>query len=407
MPQSLIKEEHVLAALTTDRGVSAQLISWSLQKFIEAGENATSFVICVQVEFSQNGKKERTNYIAKLNPLRGENWTDFMRMAFKKEIRFYNEIEPALTSQLKNGGLDALKIPRCFFASLQQDKEIILQEDLRAQGFQKYDRRKTMDISHATVVLQEMARFHASSFLLQAAESQDFHLKYDYLFLHWSNYKPKSGETYRVVMADSLDNARVLLETVDGYGRAAEWVESIKPRVLNMFKEHTTTTPPFSSVCHFDLVNNNFLFRYDEPGDPVDVRILDFQMCYVASLATDIAEFFYTCLSSHDRKTHLDRLLFIYFASFSNVLKASGKAIPFTYKELQDEYKAKFLYGVVAAICKLPIIVAEEDEIPDMDSYVDQKTFSNTQQSSMITMIQKYNNFQPRFLSIFKELNLT
>ncbi|XP_045587617.1 uncharacterized protein [Procambarus clarkii] len=403
MPESLLKREHVLAALTADRGHTAHLKSWSMRQFTEAGENATAFVACVIVEFSQNGKIEKTNYIAKLNPLRGETWSDFMHMAFHKESKLYQEIEPMLTMLLEKRGLDALRIPRCLFSSLEPDQEVIILDDLRGQGFRKYDRRKTMDIAHATVVLQEMARFHAAS-MLQVTQIPDFEVKYDFLCKHWCNYKADAGDTYRVVMSDNLENVRVLLQTEEGYERAADWVERLKPQVLSMFEEQTATTASFTVICHLDLVNNNLLFRYNERGEPIDVRILDFQMCYIASLATDLAEFFYTCLGASDRKTHLDCLLSTYYASFSEVLEASGTAMPFTYKELHEEYKCKFLFGVLAAIWKLPFIIAEGDEIPDMDNYVDQEAFCQTQQRNMLTMLKKYKNFHLRFLSIFDEV---
>ncbi|KAG7170770.1 uncharacterized protein LOC121864073 [Homarus americanus] len=405
MHQTLIKREYVMAALTADRGHDAELLSWTAHEFTEPGENTAAFLMCLEVEFSQNGKNDRINYIAKLNPLRTENWTDFIRMSFQKEVGFYEELGPALTTQMKAAGLDGLRFPRCFFFSLKQDGEVIIQEDLRTQGFRKCDRMKTLDISHATIALQELARLHAASLVLKTKLTKDIQSKYDdFLSKHWSSFKIGAEEIYCTLMSDNLENVKVVLQKMEGYERAAEWVENLKSKVLSIFQEQTATTPQFAVVCHFDLVNNNLLFRYNEHGKPIEVKILDFQMCYTASLATDITDFVYNCLSGSDRKTHLDDFLSSYYASFSRVLQACDSPIPFTYKQLQEEYKSKLLFGVMSSLYKLPFIVAEDNEILDMDNYDNQTTFTNTQQRNMMIMFDRNKSFHDRLLSIFDDL---
>lgn len=257
----LIHEEHVMTALTADKGNDVCLNTWTIHNLTEAGDNFTAVLACIKVVFSQNGTINKVSYVAKLDPRRGEHWKDFIRMAFEKEVRFYEELVPAMSSELEEVRLRGLRVPRCFFTSLKEKEEMIIQEDLRAQGFKLFDRTKTMDIPHAILVMQELARLHAASLLLEDTEGQNLRVKYDFLSNHWSNFKAGADEGYRTVMIDSLENARVVLKKVEGFERAVDWLENLKAKVLSVFQEQTVTNPPFAVVCHFDAVSNNFLFR--------------------------------------------------------------------------------------------------------------------------------------------------
>ncbi|KAK7078256.1 hypothetical protein SK128_027802 [Halocaridina rubra] len=70
--------------------------------------------------------------------------------------------------------------------NVEPQREIIIMEDLRQHGFKMYDRRKGMDNAHTVLVMEELARLHAASLLLHAAEGyQTVYNHHDFLTKDW------------------------------------------------------------------------------------------------------------------------------------------------------------------------------------------------------------------------------
>ena len=84
----------------------------------------------------------------------------------------------------------------------------------------------------------------------------------------------------------------------------------------------------FTVVCHGDLCWANILFRcaaccqylrrmwivtkvsrYDEAGEPKEVKFIDFQSSRLSSLVTDLLTLAFTSLSSSLRREHTDTML--------------------------------------------------------------------------------------------------
>lgn len=264
-PQSLITEEDVAAALRKDKGPGARLTSWSVVDFTKKGDNYACVVSSVAVRYARGSEDGEVVYVVKLNPCRKmESFREFTHGVFEKECKFYLKLVPELNRKLENAGQTLLRVPRCFHGCLEHDREMIFLEDLRPRGFKMFDRKKGLDVAHATLILQELARLHSASVLLQA-ETPDEDLAEIYSFLKPDWFElgaPADSPNSIATLFDGyLQNAIEILKAVGGYARAIAWVESIRPRVIDIFKTKLGKAS-FSVVCHGDCWNNNVLFRY-------------------------------------------------------------------------------------------------------------------------------------------------
>lgn len=189
-------------ALHHDKGSDAHLASWVIQDFLEEGDNYASAVTSVKVEYIQGGETHDVSYIVKLKRKRdGGSPTYFDDMTFEKEARFLTEICPLLNSELLTAGLPPLQLPRCCHRALSDNQDYLFLEDLRFKGFRWHDRKKGMDCLHANLVLQELTRLHAASFLLRKKNEEDLLTKYKFLAWEWHNYSDESRKEFTTLFA--------------------------------------------------------------------------------------------------------------------------------------------------------------------------------------------------------------
>ncbi len=59
------------------------------------------------------------------------------------------------------------RVAKGYASSYKLGKEVLILEDLRKRHFKLFDRRRGMDVPHATLVLKELGRLHAASLLLE------------------------------------------------------------------------------------------------------------------------------------------------------------------------------------------------------------------------------------------------
>ncbi|XP_045586392.1 uncharacterized protein [Procambarus clarkii] len=407
-PQDNITEAHVKAALTVDKGSEADLVSWSVKDFTHKGDNYATIVTSVSVKFSLAGQERTTSYVVKLNPMRPFlDFAVFTQAIFYKEAEFFEEILPLLNAELTVRGLQGLRVAKWFYTSLEKDKEMIFLEDLRLRGFKMFDRKKGMDVAHATLVLQELARLHAASLLLKAtAPEQDLADRFKHIKVDWLNYSKNARQTISEMFSSHFANAEELLHDIEGYEVAEQWMAKHKNDCAGLFESQLVRTPKFDVICHGDCWNNNVLFRYNDEDEPVEVMLVDLQLNRVASAATDLNYLLYTSLHGNDRKANWRDFLSSYYDTFQGVMEAGGRDMPFTLEELHQEYKNKMEYGILFSTMTVSIIISESKDIPDIDNLKEEdipKLLEEYRQKSL-GMMKNNPLFRSRFLALYDEL---
>ncbi|CAL4064816.1 unnamed protein product, partial [Meganyctiphanes norvegica] len=298
--KNLINESLVRAVLSYDMGQGIQLSSWSVEDFIKKGDSYASVVTSIRVGYQRGGGAIReVSYIAKLSPGSTlEFFTNNINNMFRKEGMFYLNIVPQLNNILRSVGQTALRAPRCLYADYTLGNEVLILEDLRSQGFRTFDRRKPMDIYHTNLVMKELGRLHASSLLLNMSSERHILELYPLLSDLWMDNSNPERVSWKSMMSGGLHNAIQLVKNVEGYEVVADWLETLQPHMLDIMVNQLELTDDQTAVlCHGDAWAGNMMFRYDHQGLPVDVKLVDWQCCRWAPLASELNYFMCTSLT--------------------------------------------------------------------------------------------------------------
>ncbi|XP_037797916.1 uncharacterized protein LOC119593070 isoform X2 [Penaeus monodon] len=395
---SEITQESVEAALRNDKGSDARLVSFTVQECSKKGDNYATFVDGVNVIYSLHETHHSVSYVVKYNPKRFKAFEELSYLVFVKEAMFYDHLVQDIQSQLNEIGQKPLRVPQCYHTSLEENREVIFLEDLRPKGFKMFDRKKSMDVAHTKLVLEELARLHAASYLLKL-KTPDLAEKYPILNVDWLNYADDARKTVQERFSDQMDMVKDMLNKVGGYEVAENWLSRNKGRVLEILENNIKGVPPFDVLCHGDCWTNNVLFRYNEKEVPVEVMLLDLQMCRQASPATDITYLFYTSLEGHVRTSNLESFLDIYYSAFLGVTEAGKSSLPFSRQKLRQEYKNRLEYGLLLALLATVIVLCEGDVAED-----NEEEFSESVKKVLDKLVSKSTILRPRFLCMFDEM---
>ncbi|KAK8735064.1 hypothetical protein OTU49_017443 [Cherax quadricarinatus] len=403
--RSLITESHVKQALKAQQGSSAQLLSWTVTDFTNKGDNYACVVTSIDVRYHKEGKDRKTSIVAKCNPCHIlPFFNEFSTIIFQKEVGYYLELLPLLNAQLSRVGCEPIRAPHCYFAHLTEQNEVIFLEDLRQEGFKMFDRMKGMDKAHAVLVLKELGKLHAASILYQKETSTVLEDKYTYI---QKDFQSMFGEVnFKKMLVSYTENAAEIAERIVGYKKIADWLKDFASNSSDVFLEQIKKSPPFDVLCHGDCWINNLLFKYDETGVPVDVRLLDFQISRKASPATDLNYFMYTSFNGPERKDNLETFLNVYYESLREVLEAGGTKAEFTSQELREEYHKKNLFGLIMAMMVVPVVVSQAADVIDLDNTTEgeHETFVEYLREKMLKQLDSNPLLRPRFISIFDEM---
>lgn len=394
-----------MEALQHDHGQDARLLSWSCHDFTNKGDNYVAAITSVNVNFSKDGRDEEATYVVKIKQNRN---SDFDDMVFMKESGFYTQLLPLLNAELTNAGMAPLRIPRCLHSTWHESQSQLFLEDLRPLGFKLYDRRKPLCPRHATLVLQELGRLHAASLLLQS-RSPEGELESRFPFLTWEmfNYSEKIKTAFRVLITGSLHTASLLAEAVEREDMRA-WFESLGPRAVEALVQVMGSSPPFDVIGHGDCWINNILFRYDAQGQPVEVMLLDFQLCRKASLAVDLNYFLFSSMAAAERNDKLEDLLATYYAALREVVEAARVIVPFALEEVIAEFYKKTILGLIFGALAIPALLCEAKEAQEFTVASGEHTHNYVvkKRESVLKMVKNNPLMRPRLMSLYEDVKL-
>ncbi|XP_064120880.1 uncharacterized protein LOC135225539 [Macrobrachium nipponense] len=273
-PKSLITEEYVKKALIADKGIQAVLKSWKVIDFTKRGDNYASEVTSVEVKYSLNDKEEFVTYVVKLNPHR--NFGEFQEaepFLFEKEGKFYKELMPVLNEVLMSAGQKPLRYAKCFFVSLEEGKEQLYFEDLRARGFKMFDRRKGMDECHIALVFSELARLHAASYLLtkKVLKGESAGARYEFLSKDLLDFTPNTKELFVSWMERCVDTGVIMLDKIGGYETASAWLKSLRSEIENILSSGIQST---RSAVYAMGTSGTTMFYLD-----ITLKVVQWKLC--------------------------------------------------------------------------------------------------------------------------------
>ncbi|XP_022904456.2 uncharacterized protein [Onthophagus taurus] len=287
-----------------------------------------------------------------------------MRKIHLNEYLFYENIYPEFIKFefVRNEDNYFKSVPKCYKIISNKNREVMILENLRANGFRSYNRRQPLDDNHLELILDELAHFHAVSFAFKDQKPDRFKeivknvswaasetIKEDYLETVWFLSKN---------VLEKLDS-----NTFFGYELFKSHVDSIKDFLsfLDNFDGR------FNVLNHGDLTLNNILFGYNEDDDdnPVRVSFLDWQLTKVTSPVIDLSYLIYgTCELKQMEK--IDYFLNFYYNKLGFYINLLGSDLSMLYPkdDFDEEWRKFSRYGLALSTIVIKLTFTDPDDVP-------------------------------------------
>ena len=235
--------------------------------------------------------------------------------------------------------------PKCYYARQSGKDGVVVMEDLTKSG---YRHASNMDLIHCELVMKAIAKYHALTYNLKL-KSQQLRDKFPMAFRN--GYIPHACETLNKILKKNIK----YLSSQTGQELNVEFLTKLQKNSTELMYLSMQAREPLATLCHGDLWANNIMFKYNGT-EPIDVKLLDFQLGIYANPMTDVSYFLCTGTFPCLRSSHLGDLLLVYSKEFSSALETLGCVTPRGggKEELISEYySADFNFSF---LCSFPFV---------------------------------------------------
>lgn len=282
--------------------------------------------------------------------------------AFRKEALFYKYLSSAMTAELRvdRPGFQPYVFPRCH--GIKDD--CLLLDDLGRDGFHGLGGRECMPIEHARLVVKALGELHAGGLVLEERAGGRTLLEQfpDLGFETFFSGDPAhpNASWHRASMKLCVG----IVPHLDKYKGDAAAIAKAQAALPGVLAEVFTVMGAWPGVrntmCHGDVWLNNFMFRDDEQGRPVEVSLVDFQLARYSPPAHDLAMFIAFCTDRAFQERHLDELTRLHYDSMAAALRRAGcdpdKVLPWS--EFSDVAQKQRKYGLLLMALENPLSLA-------------------------------------------------
>lgn len=371
-PPEWLNEDFFLNILrTTEKDPSIILTSFNMRPAIAKGEHYASCMYRVKISYAGKSAQKPISFVVKAS-FEDEfiNGTLNEYDIYKQEMKMYKNYLPIFKKYLSKINEESDISPNTFYINFEND--VIVFEDLAEKGYRMADRTDGLDMTHAKMVIEKMAKLHAASLVYNTKQDGDLEKSFTRGMF---NRKSNGLSPYFLSNLQSLANE---VSNWNGYEQIANKLRNMESSLIeNGRKVFDPTEGYLNCLIHGDLWTNNVMFKYDENNKPENALLVDFQMCVWGSPAVDIHYFINTSLNDDLRENHQDELFYFYYSTLVDLLKRlkySGK-IPSLY-EFQMEALGKMFYAFSSCCLVLPVMMTETEIKPDFKTLMGVDEFS-------------------------------
>ncbi|KAJ8873287.1 hypothetical protein PR048_026921 [Dryococelus australis] len=337
----------------------------SVKSLTKPGDNYGSTMLAVDVSLTPG---PRTLHLAvKMLPKSAVLREMFQcEVTTQKETDLYLLVSPAYERIQRENNVPEDKyldvFPKCYGAKTSSkgkdapvdETAVILLENLKVQGFECGDRFTGLDLAHCKLVVDKMARFHATAVAIKIKKPEEF--------------RTTAMQAATSVAVGPLSNSQVeKFKRIRECQLLQKRIDTAMAKGMENFNAITKEIrEPFATLTHLDLWTNNIMFQY-RPGspkvNPTILKIIDFQVTGYDSPARDLLLFLYTSATLEVLSENYDQLVRLYHDSFVDCLQILGcDATPFSFNEFLKEIEYSSLVAFFHIVFMLiPATIVEED----------------------------------------------
>lgn len=359
--------------LKNDHKSEDNIVKFEVIPTTEKGGNFVTEITRVRLEVrDETGKYHQKHLIIKglpSDPARKEYL--FKRGVFRKEYEMYSKLIPAMVAFQTGPKPIVPPTARCLYSILKNsDNDCIVFDDLGAEGYQNANKFKGLDLDHCTLVMGELAKWHALTYAMK--QKSKTHLRELFPCVVDVMYRVDESQIWKPVLDACYASVVQIVTGATQDEALKQKLKKYEGAFMEALAEHMVNPPEkdISVIIHGDCWVNNFLFKYEQQNGrkkPIGLKFVDFQCSVYAPLTYDLNYFFYSSTTSELRRAHLDDLLRIYHRSFQSALATLGVSFPkFTFEYLKKEFVAAMPYGFMVACFILPVIMNSSLDIAEV-----------------------------------------
>lgn len=367
--------------------------SFQARPGVAVGNNYGSEILRVKVTYTrgESSTEEEQSLIMKA-PVQ-TTVTEFMKEIFGiTEFNFYYKYMPRVREISK-----VQFAPESFFSPL--DCVVVL-EDLKTSGFVMADRHEQLDLDHCKRYFAVSGKLHAVGVTLLK--------KYPELpkmFPGAHETLQKSEEKSKVMWRSVVVGLSCLVHSVEAMNleEYRTYIDLIKELIKcdgEKFKALTINSmrlqdDHFKSLIHGDCWTTNMMFKYDDLRNPVDIRLLDFQIFNYDSVVSDVIAFTWMSANNKVLEHHLEELYRLYCDSLNSALEEYGCEERYSYERLKKEVLERSTNILTVMGVFLPL--TQSDTLLDSSAL-----FSETLTEDQFVGYYRGRNFWTKFPRVLK-----
>uniref|UniRef100_A0A1B6EV79 CHK kinase-like domain-containing protein n=1 Tax=Cuerna arida TaxID=1464854 RepID=A0A1B6EV79_9HEMI len=386
-----LDEDFLASALQEEYDSKVTIVKFSSSQAVAAGNNYTSHMYRVKVEFTVEGSDlQGTSLIVKIPITKGiiTEIADGYEFHYK-EPRIYKEVLPML-SKIVNCEFG----PRFFNCPV---KNGIILKDLNKEGYVICDKFKQLDFSHCELVYMTLAKFHASSVACYHKNPELIEeLGKDVIFL-------KKSKMLEEFVKSSVKCFEKVLSEMEGCEHAVELILDRADHMVESIADMCQPKPSGLNVLnHGDLWINNMLFKHSDSGEVEDVRFIDFQISRWSSPVLDLVYFLWTSADEEVRGHRQKELFSLYLQTLNSNLEQLGCPERLSAQELEDDHRAASDYVLLTISGTLPLILSESDDAVNMEE-ITTDDFKSGNAFEHLYNSKRFRAFIPKMMEQFQK----
>ncbi|EEB19407.1 conserved hypothetical protein [Pediculus humanus corporis] len=257
--------------------------------------------------------------------------------------------------------------PDCYYYR-GSPENIIVMEDLKLSGFVLGNRFQGLDYEHSSLVIESLAKLHATSFVLLQE-------------------KPETFENL-IKIFSKVDNVEILQNTTEGtinfliedmkswndFDKKSIYIDKLSKvevlkRVLDVWKNNDGN---LKVLIHGDSWLNNYMFKYGTDGKLSGMKFVDFQITSVHSPAMDLVCFIFSSVLHDNKLEMIDVLLEKYYKIFSGTLKKFGRnpEMIYPFEELKRNFQSKLFWGFIVFCVFVPLMMMPKKDVVHPENFI-------------------------------------
>ncbi|XP_026487281.2 uncharacterized protein LOC113394256 [Vanessa tameamea] len=329
----------------------------TVRKITTGGNNFLGELYEIDIDGETSEKKNENNIFLK-RIIQNDDFRIYsIPEVYKKEAFFYKELGKVFDVLQENVNIPAEDRFKMVKSYEETNNEVIILENLTKKNFKTMFRMDVMSIEFAKLSIEQLAKLHGLSFVLQKKRPEYFETKiktikqsmvYDD---YWNEFVTKTCE---------LSVSKFNDVTKEKISKFFEYSLDKYPKYMNGLHSQ------IKCLCHGDYKMNNILFK-EEDGKITEAIPIDFQQIYFGCPVIDLIYFIYAASDRDFRKQHLYYLKDLYYETLTRFLNyfAIDVSTVCPRDEFEECFKHSLDYALMYTLYMLQMFFVTDD-IPDI-----------------------------------------